>query len=587
MNFFNVTKILALSLLLIPAISIKASAEDESDTIVNAVTSLQSQSQKLYVSLPSSHYIPVTLHPDKSLELNRPTIVSFGVPFPRNTLFDTAAISISTAQDKELAAQIHTTSRWHSLQKKFSPESIRSILAYTEVTFRNHEPMTLHVRLGIAPKRPLQGDIKLIQTWKPVSEGVNPTEYSAHETIMEPAVYATLPAAWLSACLLRTRPLPMGEIADMNWFDNALAHFSDTAVNDVSKSVRTENLIEYEQDHEPWLYDRALTLYGLYIRSGELKWLRHAHRASQFYARHIDSNGYFDRKKGYKDSPPNDIKYSYGQSMLIDLMLTGDTQLRNKIEAVANAATHWNSRYTYQDKRPILWTERHQTYALLATLSAWEATGKTQYAKLVRTIINNTFMHTTHPPQDWEPEGCPLHAYKDHEGFGTNKPVCSPWMNALLAEAVFRYYIHSEDNKALQYLDKLGDYLAHSGTYRWSKGGTMQGLLMPHYLSSHAFKRYPDGSWDDHHHACDVAGAAARSTWARKVLGTSTETTAKLTRELLKTCQYSLNYMHRKNADTEHGKTVWRLSVPRQYSWWFGSTLDLSWLLESQSATSP
>jgi hypothetical protein len=264
-------------------------------------------------------------------------------------------------------------------------------------------------------------------------------------------------------------------------------------------------------------------------------------------------------------------------------MLTGDTSQTKKIEAIAAAALKWNAKYNYQTKRPILWTERHQTYALLAALTAWEATGKKDHANRVNFIIKNTFSQTTHPPEKWKPEGCPMHAYKDHEGFGSNDPVCSSWMNALLAEAVFRYYIHSEDSNALAYLSNLSHYLEGSGTYLWNKGGTMQGLRMPHYLSSNIFKRYPDGSWDDHHHACDVAGAAARSAWARKKLGKNSKSIDLLTHELLKSCRYNLNYMHRENADKQHGKTVWRLSVSRQYNWWFGSTLDLDWLLSSQT----
>jgi len=593
MNYSETLKVISLFMFLILSFSsgITIGGEQASITTtngshnnqvtINSQLQLQAQARKLFVELSGPGYIPVTLHPNTTVELNKPTIVVFGVPFPRNTLSGPSAISITGPDNNALASQTRETSRWRSLHKKTTVDSIRSVAIYAQVTFTSHKPMIIHVNYGVKNTHRLAKNISLVSTWETISAGPDPLEYAVSENIKEPKVYATLPPQWLGACLLRTRSLPMGYSTDLTWFDTAFSRYTDTAVNNVSQAVRAENLVPYEQSHEPWLYDRAMTLFGIYIRTGELKWLRHAHRASQFYAKHITDSGYFDKKKGYKNSPPNDLKYSYGQSMLLDLMLTGDTRLITKIESVADAAQQWNDQYQFQTQRPKLWTERHQAYALLAALSAWEATGKKSHANRVNAVINNTLSLASQPGNNWKPEGCPLHAYKDHEGFGSNEPVCSSWMNALLAEVVFRYYIHSEDNKALEYLSNLGHYLEGSGTYVWNKGGAMQGLRMPHYLSSNAFKRYPDGDWDDHHHACDVAGAAARSAWARNRLGENNQSLVSLTRDLLKSCRYSLDYMHRKDADRLHGKTVWRLSVPRQYSWWFGSTHDLGWLLGS------
>lgn len=552
-------------------------------TVSNDLLIPATQDHQLFVQVPSSGSIQVTLHPNTTVELHKPVNVSFGVPFPRSTLSDTTLVSISDADNSELPSRIKATSQWRSLNNKINVDSIRSIIVTTQVIFPSHKAVNIQVNYGKKHKRYLEKNINIINTREAISAGPNPTEYATKENIMEPKVYATLPPQWLGACLLRSRTLSMGKTPDLSWFDEAFTRFSETAINQVSKAVKAENLIDYQQQFEPWLYDRAMTLYGIYIRTGKLKWLRHAHRATQFYAKHITDNGFFDKKKGYKNSPPNDLKYSYGQALFINLMLMGDTSHIVKIEAIAKAAQQWKAGYSYQTKRPILWTERHQAFALLAALTAWEATGKQRYALRVNSMVKKTFSQTLNPPAKWKPEGCPMHTYKDHEGFGSSDPVCSSWMNALLAEAVFRYYIHSDDNNALEFLSGLSRYYEGSGTYIWNKGGAMQGLRMPHYLSSNVFKRYPNGNWDDFHHACDVAAASARSAWALKKLGRNSQSINKITLELLQSCRYSFDYMHRQNADTKYGKTVWRLSVPRQYNWWFGSTLDLSWLLYSTS----
>jgi hypothetical protein len=119
---------------------------------------------------------------------------------------------------------------------------------------------------------------------------------------------------------------------------------------------------------------RALTLFGMYIRSGDVAWLRHAHRAAQFYGAHLGADGTFDLAAG-------DLKYAYGSALFLDLMLTGDTRHLPRIAAVARAGAGWAETYT---ARTGFWTERHQTYALLAALVAWEATGEAGHATRAR-----------------------------------------------------------------------------------------------------------------------------------------------------------------------------------------------------------
>jgi hypothetical protein len=50
--------------------------------------------------------------------------------------------------------------------------------------------------------------------------------------------------------------------------------------------------------------------------------------------------------------------------------------------------------------------------------------------------------------------------------------------------------------------------------------------------------------------------------------------------DLLLSCEFALDYWHRPNGP-DSGNTAWRLSPPRKYSWWFGTTTDMSLLVRS------
>jgi hypothetical protein len=260
----------------------------------------------------------------------------------------------------------------------------------------------------------------------------------------------------------------------------------------------------------------------------------------------------------------NDLKYSYGQALLTDLMLTGDTSVLTQIEAVASAGARWNP--VYQPGR--FWTERHQTYALLAALSAWEATGAVAHADRVRAVAGATFDMTETPAEGWAPEGCPLHRFDDHEGAGGSSPVCSPWMSALLADAIWRYHAHSGDPRALAFLAGLGEFLATTGLYMGTDGLDQ---VVPYYLVSSTVPFSDSGPWADMEHACDVWAVMLRGAWARRALGGDPQPILAAAGPVADTCRYNLDYWHRTTA----GRPEYRLQPSRKFNWWFGTTGDL------------
>ena len=523
--------------------------------------------KQLFVPLPSSGAVPVTLHPGSTVPKDKAVTVAFGVPFPRDVIQDASKLRVTTEKGEELPSGTKELLRWRQLAG--TATSLRAALVVVEVTFSAGQPVSLQVEYGAAPTKTLAPPGDPTSAWVSIAKGPFPDEYPAADGIKEPAVYATLSPEWLSACLLRSRTTKAHSDASWKSFDDFLVGGSKTAVNDVGAKVEK---INYTTEAAPWLFDRAMTLFGTYIRTGDVKWLQHAHRATQFYAKHVDNSGYFD----LTTSSEPDVKYSYGEAMLLDLMLTGDTSLLVLIEKVASAGQSWNPTYQMSTK---FWTERHQTYALLAALSAWEATGKAAHATRVKNVLQ-ACVNLAKKPADssWPVDGCLLHKYSVHEGGGTAKPICSPWMSALLSDAVWRVYLNAGDktlgDSALGLVASMAEYVQKHAMYDGAEGLKKK---VPYYLASSVYQS-PKDPWTDLEHACDVAGLVARGAWAKKSLGSSNTDLLAAADALVKACIYSLDYWHRPfgpNATLAE----WRLDPPRKFSWWFGTTLDIQWMM--------
>jgi hypothetical protein len=536
-----------------------------------------------FVTLPERGSVTVTLHPGPTVSAGEPTTVAFGVPFPRSTAKSVNELRLLRGGEP-VPAHFEPTARWRALSDAQDAElvdSLRSVLIYAEVTFSGADPLPLTLRYGAEP-HPVALDAPPSsprETWVGIDRGVDPDEYTS-TAVEEPAVYATLPPEWLSYALLRTRTRPLDPTSSLGWFDGAFRGYSRTAVNDVSEAVDADALIDYEHEAAPWLFDRAMTLFGMYTRTGELKWLRHAHRAAQFYARHVNEHGHFDLKDWWNPEGA-DIKYGYGQSAFLDLMLTGDRSLLAPIERVAAAAERWDETYDGPGVESF-WTERHQTYALLAALSAWEATGDERHEARLLEIVEASLAHASSPPAGLPADGCLIHAFDQHEGHGGDEPVCSPWMSALFADAMWRYYLFSEDERALVFLARLAEWAAEHGSYEITDvHPNIDGYRVPHYLvSSAGVPRTPD-PWADREHACDVGGLIVRGVYAKRRLGEDASELRPVVDEYLRTCEHVLDHWHREGSDTSAGLPQWRLAPPRKYSWWFGTTQDLPWMLEA------
>ncbi len=513
-------------------------------------------------SYDSSGEVAVTLHPGSSAVVGNPTVVSFGAPFPPGALQDPAALR---AFDGDTELKIHSAEilPWRVWPgREGASPSVRAAMVSIEVTFADREPKEIELRYGSAPEASLPAPDDPRADWVAVTDGEYP-----EGTVREPRVYATFPAQWLGDCQLRTRTTPVGDAA-WGWFDESMVGSAQTAVNDVPDPV--SELVPYTNDSEPWLFDRTATLFGVYVRTGDIKWLRHAHRSAQFYAGHIDGDGFFD----LKEDP--DLKYGYGRSLLMDFQFTGDPSLIETIERIAGAGDGWDPTY---DLDTNFWTERHQTYALLAALSAWEATGADEHAERAREVAETSFAMAADPAGSWQDNGCMLHGMTAHEGAGGDVPVCSPWMSALFADAVWEYYLQTEDAGAVGFLADLAHYVADYGLYA---GGEGVDFTLPWYLASSEKTFSDDGPWGDVEHTCDVAGLVARGAWAEKQRGGNSGPLRATAEQLLKGCAWNLDNWHRPRGP-DSGQSEWRLSPPRKFNWWFGTTSDLPWLMNESA----
>ncbi|MBD3265149.1 hypothetical protein GF373_00635 [bacterium] len=369
--------------------------------------------------------------------------------------------------------------------------------------------------------------------------------------------------------------------------DNRVADAPDGTINTIHYLKPGND--NYDGDYEPWLYDRAMTLYGIYIRSGNLDVLRQAHRNTFYYASHLDDEGYFNMKwSGGK--PARDLKYSYAESLLTDILLTGDEKRIQDIEKMPIAASRF--KYTYHPQEIDFWTERHFAFAWLIYIVAYEATGNAVYAEEARKRAETVFHHQQHPPVHPEHGQAPatgalMHSFAAHEGWwDASHPywVFSPWMTALLVDAMQRYYLHSADERVLESAQRFGNAIMDSGMAvrdGWPDFGgyLIEGSPVPHYLAGIERGYY---EWADYEHCLDVAKTTAFAYHCSILSHTPNSKYLQATDALLESARVVMDYWIRPSGP-DYGKSIYRLAPPRKGNWWFRTTQDIDYLTQFEN----
>lgn len=316
-----------------------------------------------------------------------------------------------------------------------------------------------------------------------------------------------------------------------------------------------------------WLYDRPQAIFQLFIMSGEQHWLTEGNRLSSFYQQHIDEEGLFTLKKRF------DAKYLMPKGLLYDFLLSGSDETKNALKKIYQASLAWDENYS---SRRGFWTERNQAAALNTAVSYWEVSNDEAALVRINNIIDATVEMTFNPQDDWQLRGCPQHSFKSHEGWGDNSPACSPWMMALLGDALWRFYLLTNDKRAAALIDAFGDFVLNYGLFYGNK--RVKNIVIPKYIVAIENPEQEElNQWTDPQHACDVAALLGKSTYVKEASGRDGFMMKTLFSALLEQCQQSyVRFIKEKNK--KQNKPYWSLKPPRRFGWMYSTTSDLPWL---------
>ncbi|MDX2367586.1 MAG: hypothetical protein QNK36_04160 [Colwellia sp.] len=316
-----------------------------------------------------------------------------------------------------------------------------------------------------------------------------------------------------------------------------------------------------------WLYDRPQAIFQLYIMSGEQQWLTQGKRLSSFYQQHIDEEGLFTLKKRF------DVKYLMPKGLLYDFLLSGSSQAKSALKKIYKASLAWDEHYS---SRRGFWTERNQAAALNTAISYWEASNDEAALVRINNIIDATVEMTFNPQGDWSLRGCPQHSFKSHEGWGDNSPACSPWMMALLGDALWRFYQLTNDKRAAALIDAFGDFVFNYGLFYGDK--RVKNIVIPKYIVSiENSEQEKLNQWSDPQHVCDVAGLLGKSVYIKNKSGSDSFLIQFLFSAFIEQCQQSYVRL-KKEQNKNQNKPYWPLKPPRRFGWMYSTTSDLPWL---------
>ncbi len=322
--------------------------------------------------------------------------------------------------------------------------SLRSVQIQIETAVSKDQ--ILELRIGEAPATP------------PLALADVATTLAAADGSLGPRVWARLPAAWLSASGVAGPQLPEARTtgAARAGFERVCDYASHTIAAFMPAATRKD----------AWLYDRGTVMYRGYVRRGDFMTLETAYLETAIYRNGISGAG-AEARIGVPESV-KDLKYHYVQNLAIHYLLTGDDRFRESAEDVAErAAELWDS--PGYDGGDDFWTERHAGFALLAYVWAdiVDDDHGTRFRDLADAAVDAYLAVQDGYPPGWTDASarCFAHQASAHsEDFGTWG--CSPWMSAILADALEMYALERGGPRAAAArasIVKLGRLLAREG----------------------------------------------------------------------------------------------------------------------------
>lgn len=511
--------------------------------------------------------LKVTLHPNQAA-LAKPVTIGFGLPLPPGFLYDDKKVALFDDLGHEIPIRVKPLAHWPEAMP--GGGSLRAVLIQFEDMLAVDLARDYVLRWGA----PRQAEEK--RTWSARQDWVLVDDHSyPMGQVLEPPVYVTLPPAWLGMCLLKGRINPAGAVPGFDWYDREMRNYFATAINRSAYPLQDKLKIDYVHQSEPWLFDRAMTFFLVYIREGGLEPLRQAHRAAQFYARHIRPDGAFDLLGPGHGA--RDVKFGYQECLALDHWLTGDDIILDASRKVLTLLEAWDHHY---DVDKGFWTERHMAFSLLNATVAYEIFGDRELLNQARERFDSVYQFQTRPPAGVPAGlGCTPHKGKQH-GENVEGWYCSPWMSSLLVDAIMRYYVVTADPRVPESVTEFARFVAMRGLYTISHESYKQPYQVPMYLTNlHDPKQHMQDRWTDQQHALDMAAVMASALYLAPPDYRQRPLLEATLQQLIITAKFDFE----KNVNAygfRDGRPKYPLNPPRRFNWWFRTSAGLDWLMQ-------
>lgn len=364
---------------------------------------------------------------------------------------------------------------------------------------------------------------------------------------------------------------PFAPILVGNAFDEMAVNFGNTAMGRIGAAYNNGvnvSIPPYSSgqglfsltDREPWLYDRATTIWLLAKRTGDASILSFALQLAETYMTGVIVNnglGTFNIF-GNTSGDPTDVKYLYPTVAWWYEYETGNSIYRGRAEALyMQTLLSFTKTYVVNDE---LWTERNVAFAILGCLAWHWISGDEIPLADATDYVNGVINMST-------ASGAPLHGHNQHEGDGNTTPITSPWMGAFLAESMLQYHRTTDDARILTWLSNYGDFILNhccyvaNGTDEPELAG-LAGLRIPAYLAGEAVQ-YPEGESADMRHTLDVATMLRKCAWAKDQLSLDSTALITLAVEMEDAALVDRDYWTR----FTEGYPKYRVNPSRSYAW--------------------
>jgi len=361
--------------------------------------------------------------------------VNFAVPLPQGQLNDATQVTLHN-QGEALAVGLRGLS-------SYPDGSLRSVQVQLDIDVG--DGLSLDVSIGGADGTSTLDLVPVAETLI-VEDGTE-----------GPRVWALLPAEWLSGSGVAGPLLPISEFSPA----------AMTAWGGVCdyETHGTDSFLPQADTRGPWLYDRGTVMARGYAVTGALDPLRSAYRESSLYRSTLTGSG-ADTGIGVPDAN-DDLKYHYVQNLAIHYRLTGDERFaEGAVNVALKAAALWPSP-GYAGGADF-WTERHAGFALLAYVSAATVADDPEPFLVLadEAVAAYVDVQETYPEGFVETESRCFAHHADAHGEGYGYFGCSPWMSAILADALQAYVTERPGpggDLAQDAIVKLGRSIAESG----------------------------------------------------------------------------------------------------------------------------